>query len=389
MLYDSVIPGLANYMENEDIPLPTKEEDDKYEEPVIRDIDDKDPHDPKQCDIVIEIDDNNDGTTPPQVEDAVPEVTPVEEVAEPTTEGDHVTQMHLTLSEYRTWVNRSSNKLIDQCDFHLKLVKNVNRGVVGQEGFTDLVKNAVTGIANITGHLLNLFKTALLNGFRDFKRSELSEYSDSNRMTMTRLYAADNYGRLRGHEVPVPRGMEGTYADALKAIQDALNAINILEKAKQAKEVINSVYKDLQLGQTGFTSQVTDMNRKLKSNEVNRMFDRECKIFTTKKNDMGYFDKLFASMKQYEEVVKDTIDMDTEFRLVSSVYDYLQEIDETVGKIVPLADKMNKQQLDELASMVRLVAEFFDMYANVVQDLNRFNHNLTEVTQSIRDFLQM
>ena len=267
--------------------------------------------------------------------------------------------------------------------------RNYRSGVLGVEGFTDTVKYALTGIVNVFGHIGNLFATGILHGWRDFKRGELTDYSDSNRLTMTRLYDISNYERVRLMRVEHPKGMHGTYKDALKIITDCLTELDMSKKSSMMVSKLDAIRADVKKKNTNFSSYVQSMNQSFKPKYINDLFAKECKVFTTDRKDSDTFNKLFSSMKDFEEICKGTMDLDSELRAVAGVHSRLQDMENIALKIVPMSEYLTAAQAEDIYKVVRTCAEIFDIYGTVVNDLQRVNHNLRILVEDLRDKLDM
>ena len=267
--------------------------------------------------------------------------------------------------------------------------KNYRSGVLGVEGFTDTVKYALTGVVNIFGHIGNLFTTGILYGWRDFKRGELTDYSDSNRLTMTRLYATDNYERVRLMRVEHPKGMHGTYKDALKVITDCINELDMSKKSSMMVSKLDAIRADVKKKNTNFSSYVQALNQSFKPKYINDLFAKECKVFTTDRKDSDTFSKLFSSMTDFEDVCKGTMDLDSELRSVAGVHSRLQDMENIALKIVPMSEYLTAAQAEDIYKVVRTCAEIFDIYGTVINDLQRVNHNLRILVEDLRDKLDM
>lgn len=349
-----LVSGLLGFMmEDEDtiqqIPVPTKEEG-ASEDPPVEDLDDKDPHNPDDVDIVIDISDFN------------------------------------RTEERQTELALWRNTLLYQLQPVELYVRNYNlQRVAGQEGF---IANAVTGIANVIGHVVNLFNAGVLNGWRNFKRGELTAYVDSNLATMARIYRADFY-LIEDVEIDTPQGMKGTYHQALDALTMYLTKLNMLQLSNKMLKTMEAIESDMHKANPSFTSKVKDANREFADPNVKKLFDDTSTFFTSEKFDRQRFQDVFTGMGDYEAVIKMSIKSDDQLRQVSSVHSRLMDIQKVTGRIVDEADKLNKTQIEDLAKVARTMAETFDNYATGCADLIRVQHNLTENTKVIRKKLGM
>lgn len=269
------------------------------------------------------------------------------------------------------------------------IVNNRLSGVLSQEGFSSFLANSIVGIGNLVGHITNLLATTVLYGWRDFKRSELTEYSDSNRITMTRLYAA-NYYEITTLSVPVPQGMEGKYYPALLSLQNFFEITDMPRKAKFMYETIKNIRKDITVSKGHFESYVRDINRKFNTKNIYTAFEKTSSFFTTSKNmDNKQFKAVFDNMQEYEYTIKTCMSMDTELRQVSSVHSHMKDTESEINIIIDNKDKLDAEQVKGMADTIRMMAEIVDVYGTCLNDTRRMSNNLLWVTKRLRERLGM
>lgn len=340
--FGELIPGLHDFVD--DIPVPTKEEGGMVpQEP--EDLDDKEVT-PGNVDITIDIGERQ----------------------------DTIEQMQI--------LTRSMYRHVQDMDC---MIKNNRDGIYSNEDFSMGMTELIVGVFNIIGHVTNLFTTTLFHGWRDFKRSELTEYSDSNRLTMTRIYTM-KYQEATYLKIPTPQGMKGTYPAALKALDTYLVELDMLKRCKRMLATIENIEKDLIKGNPNFLSQVRDAQKQFTDKRLQDLFKNTGKFFTGSRDEGGQFEKHFNSIAEFEETVKRCMDMDSHLRGVASVFDYLKDIEKVVGRIADSqkARELNRQQSEDISKVVRTLAETFESYATVINDLSRMNHNLTYVVMELR-----
>lgn len=267
------------------------------------------------------------------------------------------------------------------------VLKTQHNFIEGQEGFTSFIANSLTAIPNILGHITRLFYTTLVYGWRDFKRGELTAYHASNCATMSRIYHT-NYYEFRDLDVDTPQGMKGTYTAALKSLQDFFNALDMPKRVKKMYDQIVAIRKDIIKSNGDFRSYVQDFTRAHKSTDVDKAFANTSKFFTTDKEDGGTFGKLFSNMGEFENVIKNTMNMDTELRMVAGVHDKMNDMKKEIDIIIQNGDKLSKQQVNDLVEIVRFIGDTFDQYATCLNDLSRIDHNMTEVVKTLRRYIE-
>lgn len=269
-------------------------------------------------------------------------------------------------------------------DLHTYLNK-FQYAVAGNEGFTDFLR----GLGNVIGHVLNLAATGLFHGWRDFKRSELTAYCDSNVFTMRAIYSAD-YNQLRQMRVDLPRGMHGTYTKAFATLVEYINYLDMSSRAKQFRELLKEILSDAQKSKINMSTHTSTVNQKLVPKDIQTKFDALGKIFTSDDTDTDTFGKQFANMNEFKTVVTDCINADSYLRAVAGVYSYLEEIYDVVNKLVNnYGETMGKENAQELANVVRAIANVFDIYSVCMNDLSRIGHNLTMIILRLRNELNV
>lgn len=260
-----------------------------------------------------------------------------------------------------------------------------------QESLVSFVKNMLTGMINTLSHIAYLFKTALFRGWRDFKRSELAEYFESNRVTMIRMRRATEDGFLLNTEVDVPTGMKGSYIEAIGSLLSSLTELNMPARIEQMKAVITSIQETL-LSTSSFSSIVDAANRDFSNRKnIDIAFDKSNKFFTDGKNHVATFEKCHSSLAMMFSCIDTIIEKDVELVNVSRMYDKLMDIEDAVEMISesPSLERMSKNDLNTLNKVVTSWGYLFEKYSILINDLYRVNHCLFMNLKQVRKQLKM
>lgn len=276
----------------------------------------------------------------------------------------------------------SAEQLLRASSYIDHLVYNNRMGYLSNEDFFMSVKNAIAGIGNIFGHTLNLFKTAIFFSWRDFKRSELDAYLDSNMITWRRIVSFETH-EVQFITLPKPKGMVGTYLPAVNSLLTYLDNLNLLERSTRFNALLEAILNELNSKNDKFTMRVDDITRKLLPDDIEKNFNATSKKFTTSNTDSELFTKLFTDVGELKQVLETTLSGDIHLRQVASVYDNLNEASELIERIINSSTSLTKSQANDLSKVVRAYAVTFDHYAVAVNDLSRVNHNLTLDLQEI------
>lgn len=265
------------------------------------------------------------------------------------------------------------------------LVHNYQCGYIGQEGFASAIKDLFSGIGNVVGHVANLFKTYILFGWKDFKRSELTAYLDSNAVTWRRIASMD-WNAIRLVEVDLPVGMKTTYMEAQDALFAYLDCLQMGTRAKNMETMVDDIFKDAVSGNTAFVSRVSSFNRSFLPSNHKQMLDKYMKHFDNNlKNTQKPMEKLFSSTEEFKNVVDKAIDIgDGACREVAGVKDRLDYIALKLDTMSSASIELSPAQTKDVVAMVRMFAESFTNYATAINDVNRINHNLVYVVTALR-----
>ena len=287
--------------------------------------------------------------------------------------------------EHRELAERDMAAMLAAIRPTASVAHSVAHGIIGAEDFSSVIANGLTGIANVFGHLTNLFAVSIFRGWRDFKRSELADYVSSNTFTMPRLYRL-NYADIRMTRIPYPEGMVGGYLIALSSLKKFLDELNMVKTADRMCATLEAISADLSKTNQSFKSHVADFNKQFVSPQVAKAFRDTDRYFTSKKETTtdDAFGKRFANMGEFESAVKMCIGLDDQLRAVSSVHSRMRDIESVFGNISNRPEKMNRQQVEDLVKIAKTLATTFDAYATVINDVNRVGHNLMFVIKALR-----
>lgn len=280
-------------------------------------------------------------------------------------------------------------KVYNRLDYIESLLK-VQSGL-GMEGLTDTLKKALFGIVNIIGHVVNLFTTGLFYGWRDFKRSELQEYCDSNVLTVSSLMNEKNFGVYRTLQVECPRGMQGMYRPAVTALLKYLNDLDMGARSKEICAMIERLVDDVHHNNLQVNTYVRQTHGSIlpKKLEVDYITLGK-KYFTSGSRDKDTFEKLFDSVSDVKDIVDDVKNADSHLREVATVHDRLMTINSAVNDMITNhVDKIKAAQINDLVNLIRDIAFSFDRYSVVVNDLTRVGHNLVIDIRRMRDAVNL
>lgn len=274
--------------------------------------------------------------------------------------------------------NEALTSLTDICRLY-------RTGVISEESFSSSVKNAIAGVGNIVGHFVNLFTAALFHGWRDFKRSDLTAYCDSNKVTMLRIRAQE-FVDLDNISVPVPQGMVGKYSPAIESLKTYLDVTDMPLVTRKISDCMRAILKDIGKGGGQCNSYINSSMGVLKNTKSLKSFDDTTKIFTTSKDSSEKkIRDVFISTEDIMTCVSTVSDMDSHMRAVAGVYSRVKNIENTIDGIIAEASNLHEAQVRDLVAAIKLLGDTVSRYAMVLNDTQRVSHNLCWVLKSIRE----
>jgi hypothetical protein len=290
-------------------------------------------------------------------------------------------------------VQEQLRELKTSLTYIFRTIENDRRGLVEQESLGGFLANGFTGILNVLGHIVNLGATSIFHGWRDFKRSELMDYTDSNFATMQRLYRVQLM-EVANVECDIPEGMNRSYPVTLTTELNFLKELDLLGRSDQMLKAADKILDSIRAQNSTFISTVKDTYREFANmSRINSLYG-ECEKCFTKGKVIATkpFVVVYKSSEEFTSVVKTLLkDGNTQLRAVATIFSRLEEIQEIVTEISHLVreEQIDRTQLDVLAKIARTWAEMFDKYAVVINDIYRIDHNVTLNVQSLREHLKI
>ena len=284
-------------------------------------------------------------------------------------------------------INKANESLYQSSLSRYEYLLTYDFDSVALESFGSEITRIITGILDTVLKLLNNFKTVVLGVFKDLKRTELQEYEDSNKITLTRVLKYP-YEFLAQQNVVVPRGMVKPYKYTAEKIKGCLDTLDMVNRSERALTSVDNVLKML-LANTKFQVKQDTINvGELRSLEY--MFKDENNCFSTfKRCEEQQFSKVFQSdhcLRDTYNVLVNTVIYEQD---VSRVYATLERIYQKFDHILRLVESnqvnLTKSDIITLAGQTTTLAKLFDMYGTVITDLQRVEHNFVLILRNISE----
>jgi len=274
---------------------------------------------------------------------------------------------------------------LDRLSGNFTYARNSKFLLVGNESFGEFISTAIDNIHAVVSHVTALFKTALFDGWRDFKRSELNFFCDSSEFRVNRLYRLP-YETLANVRIPIPQGMSSVYPKTIKDSFDCLDTMNMEEKSKNILAAADGVLTNLRSDNVTFSAVVDDLRSDfLNRNDTDAVFNTTSSNFGGgSRDDECLFQQQFKTVKEFQESVESVADKGNRYlQGVSAIHSRLEETEEIIDEICDVIKRrdtdanISRSQLDILSKAARAWAVLFDHYSVVINDVSRLDHNLT------------
>lgn len=282
----------------------------------------------------------------------------------------------------------SFSELADKSMIYRKNINDLYKLQAGTEGLISIIKRIIAGIVNTIFHIVNTFKTNILKFYRDLKRTELRYYHESNTVSVRRIFGMQ-FADLVDLKVPVPAGLNSTYPEVTKAIDDCLFAMNMTDRVESMKNYVKTIHDQV------ITYQEIDEPNIVQENffdidGITKKFNTMKSHFTNKKNIYNTpFISVFPDPNAFKETDEKLMNMEKYQLSVSHVFHSLESIEQYMNNLLKhFSDKpdanISKSDLQSLSVIATSLAKLFDMYGTSVQDQHRVEHNFVESLKIIR-----
>ena len=318
----------------------------------------------------------------------------IREWTEPTSENsaDIKDEMfsHFNYGKYNSY----RNSLLSSLYTANRFVYNDLHKMPCTEGLMNNITNGVVGVGNIIGHILNLFRTGLFDGWKDFKRSELRAYVQSNEVTMIRFNSRNYSDSCLNITVDVPEGMVSPYSKTLDVLFEFLDELNLNDVSKEILETSDTILSSLKAQNNTFNNIVKDVYNDYGNNaHIEAKFRNTERHMTTKRTDKMLFKEAYpGGFEELKAVIDRLITVgNTHMQSVAAIHSRMEETEEVVNAIAKLVDvkAIGRPQLDQLSKISRAWAYNFDKFATVINDVYRIDHNVTSNIMQCRKFLDI
>jgi hypothetical protein len=227
----------------------------------------------------------------------------------------------------------------------------------------------------------NTFKTNIFKFYKDFKRSEIRYYSESNVLKVKQVEGL-NYTTIMNENVPVVTGMIASYKQAVDYLNSVYTAASIRDYAETLYKELLDIRRQMTRGEDaykkGFNKTAITVN--MKTDLLRRAVANQVRIFTDKQTPVqAQFKSAFGSMQNFKEVRIKLIDMEKYLGDTAALVEMVDNIDNLLGDITSYLtedSEVDRQFVSQLSNTVRFLATGFDVYGQTAMRQMALEHNL-------------
>lgn len=251
-----------------------------------------------------------------------------------------------------------------------------------QEGFVSGVQKLLIGVGDLLGKLTFTFKANTTRFYKDLKRSEITEFSESHLLKISKVENA-SFEVFMDQTVAGPSGMKTDYKTAIVALSNLYTALDIVPTLDQYNDAFSSVFRAL-VQESGAQESIitqlaaTQAPKLPKATAAYRVFN-DC-FSKLDHNGMEKFSIAYKSMADFREVRTMLLNMEVQLQSIGGVYASLKDAESKIDAIISFLNKSNMPItptfVKHLADEVGYLATLLDMtaVANTAQSALEHNH---------------
>lgn len=281
--------------------------------------------------------------------------------------------------------------LMRNLDFYEKYLSSVE--VAGQEGMVDGLSAMLIGLSDISMRLLCTLRTNLFAFYKDFKRSEIREYSEGHMLKIRKIEAVP-FNTYMDMEIPMPSEMTGRYMASIEAVENLYNALDIVNTINVFNSVMLQVRKGVVRDDANYGVDVAQLAHfnEIKMKKVNEAVAAHNANFAGEKtgDNKRLFKEGYASMQEFRAVRQKLISMEHHLQEVAGVLGTMQESNKTLAQVANTLDKTKDVQVDfmkQLVVSVRNMASMVDIFGTACNAQMAIEHNHVCVLETVSDTL--
>ena len=241
---------------------------------------------------------------------------------------------------------------------------------------------AFVAIADTFVGLLNTFKTNILKCTTRLKRSEIREFTESNRLKTNTVYSL-TYAQMAEVQLDVPANMVGSYMDAVDKVSKLYVKLNAVATAKTALGAFNRILSALTGDGNNVRPEITDVNTvlngivaasKIAVNECQAQFNGK---FVAKKQ----FKDVFVDVKEFKAVTDELLSLESRLQDVAVLAGLVGQIETVLNSIAKQLDAdggktvIDRTSLFNLGNTAKGLALIFDSYGLAATRQMALEHN--------------
>lgn len=260
-----------------------------------------------------------------------------------------------------------------------------------QEGVVDGLGAMLISLSDISMRLLCTLKTNLFSFYKDFKRSEIREYSEGHMLKIRQIEAVP-FNTYMDTEIPMPSEMTGRYMSAVEAVENLYTALDIVNAINTFNGVMLQVRKGVVRDEPNYGVDVAQLAQfnEFKMKKVNEAVAAHNANFAGEKTGANtrLFKEGYASMQEFRAVRQKLIAMEHHLQEVKEVLVIMENSNKTLAQVANTLDKTKDVQVDfmkQLVVAVRNMASMVDIFGTACNAQMALEHNHVCVLETIND----
>lgn len=228
---------------------------------------------------------------------------------------------------------------------------------------------------NIISHLTGIFTTYITRGLADFKRSEITEYIQSNRASVwqVRRVALEKIRDLK-FELPIEINAV-RLPEVYRDIKPFLVECDLRGRTKKLITLLGKINKSRDGHVDG------DMPQSLDDGILAVGKNATTKYLAKNLKKSASFVEIYSNAGSFSKFIDELVDADNFFFAIAATYKELETADSTIKQVIK---KISPDSAKSLSVLIKNFAELVTTYGECITMLNILQHIVTSHIDSIR-----
>lgn len=264
-------------------------------------------------------------------------------------------------------------------DRHLRVLECYDAQTM--EGAGSLLYSTFVAISDSLLKLANTFKTNMFRFNKDFKRSELRYYFDSNALKCRTANRA-SFTKVFKVNACVPMGFQGVYLEGIDKILNTYRATDLRNLSDTAQTVLTKIL--VQITRNSGEEMMTELIPFVRAVQVREELSRKAlkqqdKFFTKERNTESPFGTTHPSIDKFKHCSETLLDMEKYLQDVHNLYSQLDAnnkvLNDIADAIVKNKAEIGKEFVTGISNATKFLAGLYDIYGQCAIRQAAMEHN--------------